>query len=163
MSQQSSHCQNLYGKEVAVPVEPMTTWLNAVVDKLVNSNVIAEENRYNSALINIYPIGGAIFPHVDDFPSFERNIATIRLFAPTVMSFGYAGADNKANAKKGNKHFRMNLPVGSVVIMSGFAASRITHAIFQEDVTQETVSITLRKILPEYLPNIYDSYEKIKT
>ena len=153
--------RNLYGKEVAVPVEPMTTWLNNLIDKLVVSGIITEEEKYNSALINLYPPGGSIFPHVDDFPSFERNIATIRLFAPTIMSFGYAGADTLEKAIKSKKTFRANLPVGSVVIMSGYTASRITHAIMQEDVKETTVSITLRKLLPNYLPNECDSYEKM--
>ena len=153
--------KNLYGKELAIPVEPMPTWLNEIVDKLILLNIIKEEERYNSALINVYPKGGAIFPHVDDFPSFERNIATIRLISPTVMSFGYTGADSLAKAVKQPKHFRMNLPVGSVVIMSGFAASKITHAIMQEDTSQgESVSITLRRLIPEYLPNNFPSYKK---
>ena len=152
--------RNLYGKEVSVPVEPMTQWLNDLIHKMVTSGIISEEEKYNSALINLYPPGGSIFPHVDDFPSFERNIATIRLFAPTVMSFGYAGADTLEKARKGKKTFRVNLPVGSVVIMSGYTATRITHAIMQEDVKETTVSITLRKLIPNYLPNEYDSYEK---
>lgn len=151
--------RNLYGKEVAVPVEPMTKWLNDLTNKMVISGIISEEDKYNSALINLYPPGGSIFPHVDDFPSFERNIATVRLFAPTVMSFGYTGADTLQNAIKGKKTFRVNLPVGSIVVMKGYTATKITHAIMQEDVKETTVSITLRKLRPDYLPNEYKSYE----
>jgi alkylated DNA repair dioxygenase AlkB len=151
--------KNIYGKEVAVPVEPMPFWLNNLIKKLIDSNIISVDEMYNSALINVYSKGGAIYPHVDDFPSFERNIATIRLLNPTVMSFGYTGADNLKNAKKQKKSFRMNLPVGSVVIMSKESAEKITHAIMQEDSIHEmSVSITLRKIKPEYLPNVYKSY-----
>jgi len=155
-----------------VAVEPMPTWLNQVIDRLIATGAISEDQRPNSALINVYPKdSGSIPPHVDHVPSFDRPITTIRLGAPAVMSFGYAytgkdgkGATEKKNAKpqpksKVSTPFDVPLGVGDVHIMAAEVANKVTHAIFADGVSAgESFSITLRQIHPDLPENPGQSY-----
>lgn len=155
---------NLASIALSVPVEPMPTWINNITEKLVALGIIKGDERYDSALINIYPPGGSIPPHLDHNKSFCNNIATIRLFAPTIMSFGYTNSSQSAStgsAQKGIDPQRVPLTNGSLAIMKGDCFHKITHGIFPEDTPEFTVSITLRKLAPKFYKNPYPSYESI--
>lgn len=157
--------KNLASIALSVPVEPIPIWINNITDKLVALGIISKSERYDSALINIYPPGGGIPPHLDHNRSFCENIATIRLFSPTIMSFGYlnSSADlSSAVPQKGVVSARVPLTVGSVALLKGDSFHRITHGIFPDDTPEFTVSITLRKISPGYQKNPHPSYESLK-
>ena len=146
------------------PVEPLASWQKDLIQILIDTGVITEEQRPDSILINIYKKGkGEIPPHVDHLPSFNRPIVTIRFNEPTELSFNYkAGTHSAKDGTRQHKNirpFNVELEVGDVHVMSGETANKVTHAIFAENVKGgDSFSITLRQIAKDLPKNENESY-----
>lgn len=155
--------ENLFKWALQVPVEPVPYWMNNLIQKLIDLNIT--NTFYDSSLINIYYKGGSIYPHIDHLASFERDIITIRLYSDTIMSFGYMGSHSLNDAKpmKNVNPIRVNLPRSSIIRMTDYSATNVSHGIFMEDLNSKSVSITLRKIKPQYQPNNYKGYENLNS
>jgi len=100
-------------------------------------------NAPDSAIINKYPIGGGIPPHIDH-RDFDRPIFILRLWSDTRLSFG--GPFSSFNDKRKIK-FKVNHKRGEVIKMEGYIANKITHSVEPNDVNIPTGSLTLRKVI----------------
>lgn len=139
--------------ETHVPVAALPPELTSVVDELVARGAITEAERFDSCTINLYGAGQWIPPHIDN-PAFARPFCTVSLCSqqPMVLGRGMVwpeGSDpNDPDAwtPRSGEEATLELPVGSVVVVSGDAADVYEHAI--PPVSQERISLTFRRVMP---------------
>jgi len=127
-----------------IPVEPLASWSQKIIDKLVENEILTEPA--DSIIINYYPEQGYIPPHVDH-SDFIRPIVSIRLLSDSYMSFGGKFDNSSSQGRSSGIKFKVPFPRGGVMSMAGRSGSSITHSIEPYDVPHPTASITLRKVL----------------
>lgn len=164
-----------------VEVEPLPKFMKVIIDRMIEAGYLTEEERPNSALINVYERGNSWIPPHNDLAGdktrarFTEPITTIRFGANTVMTFGYTNSYEGGRmavptvqnpAQKGKQRHGVQLPRGSIAIMRGEAATEYNHSIMREHTTEgRSFSITLRrvdwgtekpKLAPENTPSLLD-------
>jgi alkylated DNA repair dioxygenase AlkB len=108
-------------------------WLNSLSKKLESQLGFTPEQ----AIINEYTKGQQITPHIDAPHLFGPRIASLSLCSATEMIF--------SNQYKGGDKLKVQLPQGSLVILTGDVRSRWFHSI--PPVSQYRLSVNFRTVL----------------
>ena len=169
-----------------VPVEPMPRFMQVIIDRMIEAGQITEDERPNSALINIYEQGQSWIPPHNDLAGdktkarFTEPIISIRFGSDSHMTFGFDNEyetspsgrrrqkepTTKNRAQRGLTPYIVGLPRGSVLVMRGDSATKYNHSIMREHThAGRSFSITLRRVdfgvdtpqlAPEGTPSVLD-------
>jgi hypothetical protein len=120
-----------------------------VVDLLIQKQIIAETERFDSCTINLYRQGQWVPPHIDN-PAFARPFVTVSLLSDQLMILGRGivwPPNELPEAIDGyeGEELRLMLPVCSAVRVEKEAANIHEHAI--PPVTEDRISLTFRRRL----------------
>jgi len=125
-------------------VEPIPTVLQDVINRLLQWQIIPENAKPNSCIINFFNEGDHSQPHISP-PHFVRPFWTISLFSECTMVFGRAITINHPGDYKGP--LKLSLPSGSLIVMQGNSADVSKYSICSSP--GQRVSITFVKVQPK--------------
>jgi len=125
-------------------VEDIPEWLYRLVIAPLEKRGVIPCNWIQSVVMNDYRAGSSIVAHVDPPNLFARPILTATFFCPARLVFG-ASFDP---ARRTPPAFSQFLGRGSVLLIDGYSANRVTHGIRPEDLLgARRVSLVLRHLL----------------
>jgi len=125
-------------------VDPIPLWVRDFVIKPLEDRGIVEPGWIDSVVMNDYRTGSSIVAHVDPPQLFARPILTLTFFGTARLVFG-ASFDA---ARRTPPVYSQTLTRGSVLLLDGYAANRVTHGIRPEDLlSPRRVSIVLRHVV----------------
>jgi alkylated DNA repair protein alkB family protein 5 len=127
------------------PVATMPACLCVLIEKLEKRNVLPENKRMDSCIVNHYNIGDCIPPHIDhkDYP---RPFCTLSLMSTASILFDKHIRVPKPDVFVGGK--KVPLPERSVLVLEGNGANVAQHCV--PPVLSERISITFRR-MPEWV------------
>lgn len=125
-------------------VEPIPTVLQDVINRLLRWQIIPENTRPDSCIINFFNEGDHSQPHISP-PHFVRPFWTISLLSECTMVFGRAKTINHPGDYKGP--IKLSLPSGSLIVMQGNSADISKYSICSSP--GQRVSITFVKVQPK--------------
>jgi len=150
--------RGLRGREALLPlgsVCPIPDWLQHLVIAPLESRGMIPPGWVDSVVMNDYRTGSSIVAHVDPPRLFARPILTASFFEPARLVFG-ASFDPERKTPPAYAQF---LTRGSVLMMDGYSANKVTHGIRPEDMMGDRrVSMILRHLIvapPESLTLYY--------
>lgn len=117
------------------------------VGRLKTLGVIHEEFDLSQVGVNIYYNQG-LSVHRDQIKLFKRPIVSLRLFAPSTLSFGCYGQQLAILQPE----LAVPLECGTITVMEGFAADCYQHCVRNRDVPGRTAVILLRELQPAFAP-----------
>ncbi|XP_057508475.1 RNA demethylase ALKBH10B-like [Actinidia eriantha] len=124
-------------------LEPIPTLLQGVIDHLVQWNVISENRKPNSCIINFFDEGGFSQPFLKP-PHLEQPISTL-LLSESMMAFGRTlVCDNDGNYKGS---LMLSLKEGSLLVMRGNSSDMARHVMCPSP--NKRVSITFFRVRPD--------------
>ncbi|KAF6142588.1 hypothetical protein GIB67_039552 [Kingdonia uniflora] len=123
-------------------MEPIPTALQAVIDHLVQWNLIPESRKPNSCIINFFDEGEYSQPYLKP-PHLDQPISTLFL-SESEMAFGRVLVSDHNGNFKGPLMF--SLREGSLLVMRGNSADMAKHVICPSP--NKRVSITFFKVRP---------------
>jgi alkylated DNA repair dioxygenase AlkB len=132
---------NYGSKEVVSTTDPIPSWCESIIDKLMRNKVFFE--RPDQVIVNEYLPGQGIHPHVDDIHSFDNVVCSLSLGSSIVLDM--------INDNNNDKN-EIWLPQRSLVVLRddarykwkhGIAARKTDHHIKRK----RRVSLTFRKML----------------
>ncbi|KAJ1487437.1 hypothetical protein T484DRAFT_1941324 [Baffinella frigidus] len=86
--------------------------------------------------------GASLDPHIDDSWVWGDRVVTTSLLAPCVMTF-----------RQRQVEIRVELPPRSVMVFAGEARYRWQHGIRARDVSARRISVTLRELGRDFMPD----------
>lgn len=125
-------------------VEPIPTVLQDVINRLLQWQIIPENTRPNSCIINFFNEGDHSQPHISP-AHFARPFWTISLLSECTMVFGRAITINHPGDYKGP--LKLSLPSGSLIVMQGNSADVSKYSICSSP--GQRVTITFVKVQPK--------------
>jgi len=141
-----SYGRDVRGQEEVLPlgsVDPIPDWAWECVVRPLEQKGIIKPGWVNSVVINDYREGSCIVSHVDPIRLFARPIVTVTMFCPAKLVFG-ASFDPERRTPPAHSQL---LHRGSVLVIDGYAANRVTHGIRPEDLLGcRRVSMVLRHV-----------------
>ncbi|PSR94795.1 hypothetical protein CEY00_Acc25549 [Actinidia chinensis var. chinensis] len=124
-------------------LEPIPTLLQGVIDHLVQWNVIPENRKPNSCIVNFFDEGEFSQPFLKP-PHLEQPISTL-LLSESMMAFGRTLlCDNDGNYKGS---LMLSLKEGSLLVMRGNSSDMARHAMCSSP--NKRVSITFFRVRPD--------------
>ncbi|GFY98770.1 oxidoreductase, 2OG-Fe(II) oxygenase family protein [Actinidia rufa] len=129
--------------ELSGHLEPIPTLLQGVIDHLVQWNVISENRKPNSCIINFFDEGAFSQPFLKP-PHLEQPISTL-LLSESMMAFGRTlVCDNDGNYKGS---LMLSLKEGSLLVMRGNSSDMARHVMCPSP--NKRVSITFFRVRPD--------------
>ncbi|XP_006850838.2 uncharacterized protein LOC18440637 isoform X1 [Amborella trichopoda] len=124
-------------EESARTVEPIPASLHAVIDHLVQWNLIPETARPNCCVINYFNEGDFSQPYLKP-PHFDLPISTLSLSSECKMVFGPVLANDQHGNYNGS--LMLSLKEGSLVVMTRHCAEIARHAICSSPTKRITIT-----------------------
>eukprot|EP01018_Ginkgo_biloba_P026265 Gb_10066 [translate_table: standard] len=130
-------------------VEPIPAVLQALIDRLLQWNLIPGNRRPDCCIIDFFNEGDYSQLHTSP-PHFERPFCTLSLLSECTMVFGRVIATEHPGDYKGS--FKLSLPAGSLLVMQGNSVDVARHAICSSP--RKRITITLAKVQPKKAHNL---------
>eukprot|EP00927_Polykrikos_kofoidii_P072147 TRINITY_DN68299_c0_g1_i1.p1 TRINITY_DN68299_c0_g1~~TRINITY_DN68299_c0_g1_i1.p1 ORF type:complete len:632 (-),score=85.75 TRINITY_DN68299_c0_g1_i1:144-1949(-) len=142
--------RGMRGHEELLPlgaVDPIPSWMWRLLVRPMEERGVVPYGWIDSVVMNEYRSGSSIVAHVDPPKLFARPIITASFFYPARLVFG-ASFDPQ---RRTPPVYAQHLPRGSVLVIDGYAANRVTHGIRPEDLLgPRRVSLILRHVIREH-------------
>ncbi|KAG5526326.1 hypothetical protein RHGRI_032567 [Rhododendron griersonianum] len=128
------------GKGEDIHIEPIPTLLQGVIDHLIQWQLISENTRPNSCIINFFDKGEYSQPFVKP-PHLEQPISTL-LLSESTMAFGRTLVSDADGNYEGP--LMLSLKEGSLLVMGGNSSNMARHVMCQSP--NKRVSITFFRV-----------------
>jgi len=139
--------RGMRGREELLPegaVDPIPAWMVYHIIRPLEERGVVPPGWIDSIVMNDYRSRSSIVGHVDPPQLFARPIMTATFFGPARLVFGASFDPGRRTPPVHSEILRR----GSVLMLDGYAANRVTHGIRPEDIFgPRRVSIVLRHVV----------------
>ena len=129
-------------------VDPVDSipFVNQLRNTIANDIRLVPSDFINQAVMNYYmDRNSCLGIHQDEKKLFLRPIVSIRLFSPSVLSFGCKGM----GMQETSSYIPIQQGVGTITVMEGLAANNMVHCIRAKDIAAKSLSIIFRRVTDE--------------
>ncbi|KAJ1344213.1 hypothetical protein BSLG_001353 [Batrachochytrium salamandrivorans] len=140
-------------RKIVASLAPLPDFSQFLIDRMrLPKYGVFVDTPPNHVLINEYQVGQGIMPHVDSKDTFGPTVTSLSLLSPCVMTF-----TNKTTGVQSH----VLLPRRSLLVLTGDARDKYTHAISKDDTVfakgelverGRRISLTIRSILDSAIP-----------